>query len=97
MPFAHCPPGSGPIHSGISFGTFYARDAGMRINHFLLSPALEGRWIEAQVDRHLKFAAHQRLWQRNSRGIHGFRVSNFGSALLVNSQNQLRPRRQTHA
>ena len=48
------------------FRNAYARDAGLRIDHFLLSPALAGRLIHAQVDRHVrewsKTSDHAPVW-----------------------------------
>ena len=38
----------------------YARDAGLRIDHFLLSPQLEKRLVKAAVDRHV------RGWEKTS-------------------------------
>lgn len=42
------------------FRNAYARDAGLRIDHFLLSPLLERRLINAAVDRHV------RGWEKSS-------------------------------
>jgi len=42
------------------FRNAYARDAGLRIDHFLLSPQLEGRLVNAAVDKHV------RGWQKSS-------------------------------
>jgi len=42
------------------FRNAYGRDAGLRIDHLLLSPALAGRLIDAQVDRHV------RGWEKTS-------------------------------
>jgi len=38
----------------------YARNAGLRIDHLLISPALAGGLVDAQVDRHV------RAWDRSS-------------------------------
>jgi exodeoxyribonuclease-3 len=55
------------IHSAETIYTFwdyfrnaYARNAGLRIDHLLLSPALAGRLVDAQVD------AHVRGWEKTS-------------------------------
>jgi exodeoxyribonuclease-3 len=42
------------------FRNAYARNAGLRIDHLLLSPMLAGRLIEAQVDIHV------RGWEKSS-------------------------------
>lgn len=42
------------------FRNAYGRDAGLRIDHFLLSPGLEGRLVDAKVDRHV------RGWEKSS-------------------------------
>ncbi|MBR0654863.1 exodeoxyribonuclease III [Plastoroseomonas arctica] len=42
------------------FRNAYARDAGLRIDHLLLSPALSGHLVEAGVDRHV------RGWEKTS-------------------------------
>ncbi|RZJ70685.1 exodeoxyribonuclease III [Flavobacterium sp.] len=42
------------------FRNAYGRNAGLRIDHFLLSPGLEARLAEAQVDRHV------RGWEKSS-------------------------------
>jgi exodeoxyribonuclease-3 len=42
------------------FRNAYGRDAGLRIDHFLLSPTVEERLVEAQVDRHV------RGWEKTS-------------------------------
>jgi len=42
------------------FRNAYARDAGLRIDHFLLSPQLEGRLAHAAVDKHV------RGWEKSS-------------------------------
>jgi exodeoxyribonuclease-3 len=42
------------------FRNAYGRDAGLRIDHFLLSPSLEGRLLAAKVDRHV------RGWEKSS-------------------------------
>ena len=49
------------LHPGETIYTFwdyfrnaYARDAGLRLDHLLLSPALAPRLIDAQVDRHVR-------------------------------------------
>ena len=42
------------------FRDAYGRNAGLRIDHLLLSPALAGRLVDAQVDRHV------RGWEKNS-------------------------------
>ena len=42
------------------FRNAYARDAGLRIDHLLLSPSLAGRLVDAQVDRHV------RGWEKSS-------------------------------
>jgi exodeoxyribonuclease-3 len=42
------------------FRNAYARDAGLRIDHFLLSPPLAARLVDAQVDREV------RSWEKTS-------------------------------
>ena len=42
------------------FRNAYGRNAGLRIDHLLLSPALAGRLVDAQVDRHV------RGWEKTS-------------------------------
>jgi len=42
------------------FRNAYDRDAGLRIDHLLLSPPVAGRLVDAQVDRHV------RSWQKTS-------------------------------
>jgi exodeoxyribonuclease-3 len=42
------------------FRNAYGRDAGLRIDHFLLSPSVEGRLLAAKVDRHV------RGWEKSS-------------------------------
>ena len=48
------------------FRNAYARDAGLRIDHLLLSPALAGRLVDAQVDRDVrgwdKTSDHAPVW-----------------------------------
>jgi len=48
------------------FRNAYARDAGLRLDHLLLSPALAGRLVDAQVDRHVrgweKTSDHAPVW-----------------------------------
>ena len=48
------------------FRNAYARNAGLRIDHFLLSPALAGRLVDAQVDREVrgweKTSDHAPVW-----------------------------------
>lgn len=48
------------------FRNAYGRDAGMRIDHFLLSPQIEGRLIKAGVDREVrgweKTSDHAPVW-----------------------------------
>lgn len=48
------------------FRNAYARDAGLRIDHFLLSPALDKRLLAAGVDRHVrgweKTSDHAPVW-----------------------------------
>ncbi|NML07984.1 exodeoxyribonuclease III [Sphingomonas sp. G-3-2-10] len=48
------------------FRNAYTRDAGLRIDHLLLSPALAGRLVDAQVDRHVrgweKTSDHAPVW-----------------------------------
>jgi exodeoxyribonuclease-3 len=48
------------------FRNAYSRDAGLRIDHLLLSPALAPRLIDAQVDRHVrgweKTSDHAPVW-----------------------------------
>ncbi|MES2289850.1 MAG: exodeoxyribonuclease III [Pseudomonadota bacterium] len=48
------------------FRNAYARNAGLRIDHLLLSPALAGRLTEAQVERHVrgweKTSDHAPVW-----------------------------------
>lgn len=55
------------LHPGETIYTFwdyfrnaYGRNAGLRIDHLLLSPALAGRLVDAQVD------AHVRGWEKSS-------------------------------
>ena len=61
------------IHPGQVIYTFfdyfrnaYARNAGLRIDHLLLSPALADRLVDAQVDRHVrgweKTSDHAPVW-----------------------------------
>lgn len=63
------------LHPGETIYTFwdyfrnaYARNAGLRIDHLLLSPALAPRLQEAQVDRHVraweKTSDHAPVWVR---------------------------------
>jgi|TARA_R100000501_G_scaffold14778_1_gene26818 exodeoxyribonuclease-3 len=42
------------------FRDAFGRDAGLRIDHLLLSPSIAGRLIDAQVDRHV------RSWEKTS-------------------------------
>ncbi len=42
------------------FRNAYGRNAGLRLDHLLLSPALAGQLVDAQVDRHV------RGWQKSS-------------------------------
>lgn len=42
------------------FRNAYGRDAGLRIDHLLLSPSIAGRLLDAQVDRHV------RGWEKTS-------------------------------
>ena len=44
----------------VYFRNGYARDAGLRIDHFLLSPPLAARLVDAQVDREV------RSWEKTS-------------------------------
>ena len=48
------------------FRNAYGRDAGLRIDHLLLSPSLSGRLVKAQVDRHVrgweKTSDHAPVW-----------------------------------
>ena len=48
------------------FRNAYTRDAGLRIDHLLLSPSLAGRLTDAQVDRHVrgweKTSDHAPVW-----------------------------------
>ena len=48
------------------FRNAYGRDAGLRIDHFLLSPHLKGRLLSAKVDRHVrgweKTSDHAPVW-----------------------------------
>jgi exodeoxyribonuclease-3 len=48
------------------FRNAYARDAGLRIDHLLLSPAIHDRLADAQVDRHVrgweKTSDHAPVW-----------------------------------
>ena len=48
------------------FRNAYARDAGLRIDHLLLSPAIADRLIDAQVDREVrgwtKTSDHAPVW-----------------------------------
>lgn len=50
------------------FRNAYGRDAGLRIDHFLLSPQLDGRLVAAGVDRHVrgweKTSDHAPVWIR---------------------------------
>ena len=50
------------------FRNAYARDAGLRIDHLLLSPSLAGRLADAKVDRHVrgweKSSDHAPVWVR---------------------------------
>jgi exodeoxyribonuclease-3 len=61
------------IHPDATIYTFwdyfrqaYSRDAGLRIDHLLLSPALAGRLVDAGVDRHVrgweKTSDHAPVW-----------------------------------
>jgi len=61
------------VHPGETIYTFwdyfrnaYARDAGLRIDHLLLSRVLAGRLVDAQVDRHVrgweKTSDHAPVW-----------------------------------
>jgi exodeoxyribonuclease-3 len=61
------------VHPGVPIYTFwdyfrnaFPRDAGLRIDHLLLSPALAARLIDAQVDRHVrgweKTSDHAPVW-----------------------------------
>ena len=61
------------IHPGVPIYTFwdyfrnaFGRDAGLRIDHHLLSPALAKRLVDAQVDRHVrgweKTSDHAPVW-----------------------------------
>jgi exodeoxyribonuclease-3 len=61
------------IHPGEVIYTFfdyfqnaYARNAGLRIDHLLLSPTLADRLVDAQVDRHVrgweKTSDHAPVW-----------------------------------
>lgn len=63
------------LHPGEKIYTFYdyfrnayERDAGLRIDHFLLSPELKGKLKEAEVDRHVrgweKTSDHCPVWIR---------------------------------
>ncbi len=40
------------------FWNAYARDAGLRIDHFLLSPDLAGKLVKAEVDKHVRGWEH---------------------------------------
>jgi len=42
------------------FRNAYARDAGLRIDHFLLSPSIKHRLLAGSVDRHV------RRWEKSS-------------------------------
>lgn len=48
------------------FRNAYARNAGLRIDHLLLSPAIKDRLVDAQVDRHVrgweKTSDHAPVW-----------------------------------
>jgi len=48
------------------FRNAYSRNAGLRLDHLLLSPALAGRLVDAQVDRHVrgweKTSDHAPVW-----------------------------------
>jgi exodeoxyribonuclease-3 len=48
------------------FRNAYGRDAGLRIDHFLLSPQIEGRLLATSVDRHVrgweKTSDHAPVW-----------------------------------
>jgi exodeoxyribonuclease-3 len=55
------------LHPGERIYTFWkyfrnavARDAGIRIDHLLVSPAVAGRLVAAGADRHV------RLWEKTS-------------------------------
>jgi exodeoxyribonuclease-3 len=61
------------LHPGETIYTFwdyfrnaYARNAGLRIDHLLLSPVLTDRLTDAQVDRHVrgweKTSDHAPVW-----------------------------------
>ena len=55
-----CHPGEAGYTFWDYFRNAYARDAGLRIDHLLLSPAIADRLIDAQVDRHV------RGWEKTS-------------------------------
>lgn len=52
------------------FRNAFARDAGLRLDHLLLSPALADRLVDAQVDRHVrgwdKSSDHAPVWVKLS-------------------------------
>ena len=49
------------------FRNAYARNAGLRIDHLLLSPALADRLANAQVDRPVRgWDRHVRGWEKSS-------------------------------
>jgi exodeoxyribonuclease-3 len=54
MPCARSSPTRLSIRSGTYFRNAYARNAGLRIDHLLLSPALAGRLTDAGVDRDVR-------------------------------------------
>lgn len=56
----HLHPGEGMYTFWDYFRNSYERDAGIRIDHFLLSPQIAGRLIGAHVDRHV------RGWEKTS-------------------------------
>lgn len=56
------------------FRNAYGRDAGLRIDHFLLSPQLEKRLVTAGVDRHVrgweKTSDHAPVWIELNESLH---------------------------
>jgi exodeoxyribonuclease III len=48
----------GSLPSGNYFRNAFARDAGLRVDHLLLSPSLAGRLVAAGVDREVRAREH---------------------------------------
>src|SRR5438045_9239539 len=55
---ARCIRASGSTPSGNIFRNAFARDAGLRIDHLLLSPAVAGRLVATGVDRDIRGRDH---------------------------------------